>query len=1164
MKNNTIAKKYIHQRKYFSKVFMVMKITLFLLFISFSSVFAKSSYSQNTKLSLRLENVSLQQVFEEIQKNSEFIIFYKDNQVDPSHVTNVNIENATVDQILDQAFKGTDLGYKIIDRQIVVSKEKIEGKPSVTKTESTTAQKKEVSGLVKDSKGVPLPGVTIMIKGTTIGVITDKDGNFTISVPADAKTISFSFVGMKKKEILIGDKSVINIVMEDEMVDMSEIVVVGYGTQKKRDVIGSVSTIKADVINTPSNATNFASLIQGQAAGVSVQSLSGRPGAEVDIKIRGLSSISAGTSPLWIIDGVPVYSAIDINNNKSAAQSPMSLINQSDIESIQILKDAAATSIYGSRGSNGVIMVTTKSGIGGKPSLNVDYSTGISNLPPQNFGFANTTQWLKIHDEAKTAYGLGAYTMSDFYSKRVYATEFLTRAQAEAINTDWLKATMRQGNYQDINISANGGDKDKTVRYYFSGIYRKDNSVMNNEDLERYGLRANLDLNPIKSLELGTKINLSLSQGNRGKNDRIGVEDGNKNGTGGGFGFVNSAVVPLEPVYSVANPSLYYNPLAGNPVATSDPANMIEKLDIYRVLASVYGEYHVPFISGLSIRSEASIDFIQANRNMWVSSLIRKNGSMDQDNATTSKSLNYNAFLKYHKVFGEHILDLTAGTESQRGNSWFRSMQGENLVGVFQELGTPTLINSIFSGIDGESRLRSYFGRANYKYKDKYLLGVSMRRDGSSVFTPDFRWGNFYAFSAGWIVFDNPNFLKLRGSFGQTGNASIPGNLDKSNYATGLSYGGTDVSAVNGTRITSIGVTNLRWESTNNSDIGLDFGFLNHRIDGSVAYYNKYVRGLLLASSLPPSAGISSIYGNIGDLVNSGVEFSVTSSNLNPGKFKWQTTLNVAFNHNEVKKLTPQVDQSGTGMVSNPYITKVGYGIREYYLADFAGVDPQTGLPQIYARDQALYAKTGQTSRLKDAQGKDVLLLATSSNNNSNPFHIKGKSQQPKYYGGLTNTFMYKGFDLSILITFSGGNYIYDQARKNMADPNSNGQILADFDQNYWKKPGDIAKYARLDYKGNIKMADGSIVGLGNTNGTYTSQFLFKGDYVKLKSINFGYTIPKSTGKNLFQSFRIYATVENLKTFTDFPGWDPEGQRYIDLYDLPQLFSASLGVSIKF
>jgi TonB-linked SusC/RagA family outer membrane protein len=734
-----------------------------------------------------------------------------------------------------------------------------------------------------------------------------------------------------------------------------------------------------------------------------------------------------------------------------------------------------------------------------------------------------------------------------------------------------MKETTRIGGYQNINLSASGGTKNS--QYYISGNYRKDKSVINNEYLERYGFRANLDIKPTNSLSVGTKINLSMSQGNRGKNN-IWSSSGNSEGYSGGFSYVSYHTVPFEPVYSLVNPNLYFNPLSGNPVATSDPSNLKENLDMYRALTSLYAEYTIPKIEGLSFRTELSMDFVQANRNYWVSQEIRYNGSMAEDNAATQKTINYNFFFKYNRTFGDHVVDFVGGSESQRGTTWKRSTKGQNLIGTFQQLGTPAQLVSMYSGLSGEIYLRSYFARANYKFKDKYLAGISVRRDGSSVFTSDYRWGNFVALSAGWILssesfmgsFGQKNFLKLRGSFGQTGNANIPSKLNVTNYSSNLAYGSADIYGLNGTMVSSIGVTNLKWESTNNLDFGLDFGFLNHRIDGSIAYYNKYVRDLLLASDLPPSSGISSIWGNIGDLVNSGVEFSFNSSNINKRDFKWTTQFNIAYNHNEVKKLTPQVDELGKGMVSGQFISKVGSGVRDYYIADFAGVDPQTGLSKIYALDKDYYAETGETRRLKDTSGNDVLLLSNSTNVTSNYFHLKGKNRTPKYYGGITNKFIYKAFDLSVFISFSGGNYILDNFLRDFSFPGQNhaAQILADFDNNYWKKPGDKVKYQRLDWNGNIKMEDGSVTGIGDAR-TYTTQFLYKGDFVKLKSINLGYTLPISAGKkSLCQALRIYANVENLYTLTKYPGWDPEGQGLVEQWDLPQLFSASIGVTIKF
>ncbi|WP_439581644.1 SusC/RagA family TonB-linked outer membrane protein [Dyadobacter bucti] len=1162
-------------------VIQLLMVTCFL-----GNVHAIDGYAQaalDQKVNLSVKNQQVESLFREIEKQSDVRFVFSASLIKAGRTVSIRVKGQPIHKVLDEVLAPLDLKYRASDNLVIISRidKKNESQlkdlledaaPGLTR--APAAADLAVEGKVSDESGGGLPGVNILVKGTQLGTVTNAEGNFIINVPDEKTILVFSYIGYVSQEVLISGRTKLDVTMRIDDKSLEEVVVVGYGTQKKRDVIGSISTIRSEVFEKPSSSTNFNSLLQGQAAGVSVQSSSGRLGAPVDIKIRGLSSVSANTSPLWVIDGVPIVTSTGITNNGSSEQSPMNLINPADIQSIDVLKDAAATSIYGSRGSNGVVIVTTKSGKAGKPSLSVGYNTGLSQLPLQKVDFLlDSKKWFEIKDEAKGSFGLGAFTMTDFYSKKVYATEFLTREQAEGISVDWLKKGMRQGNFLSADFSTSGGNEG--ARYFVSGTYRKDKGVMLGEDLQRYGLRANVDLKPLPSLLIGTKVNVSLSKGNRGKNSAGGVEDGNKSGTAGGFSSLNTVRVPFDLVYSLADPAKYYNPFLGNPIATSDPDNLVESLDQYRALVSLYGEYSIPFVTGLSVRSELSADVIQANRNFWVSDAIRWDGKLGADDATTTKNINYNLYLKYNKSIGDHSLDMVVGTESQRGNRWIRTMQGRGLVGTYQQLGSPALKDNMFSGLSDENMLKSYFGRANYKFKDKYIAGISLRRDGSSVFTADYRWGNFVAFSAGWIVSDEAfmgsfganNLLKIRGSYGQTGNASIPSKLDVTNYNSGYGYGSADILGTDGTLVSSIGVKNLVWEKTNNLDLGLDFGFFNQRVNGSIAYYNKYVHDLLLQSALPSSAGISTIWGNIGDLVNSGIELSVTSYNLpQTRKFGWSTSLNIAFNHNEVKKLTPQVDKAGTGMVSSPFITKVGYGIREYYLAESAGIDPQTGLRMIYARDQDHYNATGETTRLMGADGKEVTLLANNANMNTNFFHQKGKSAMPTYYGGITNRFTYKAFDLSFLVTFSGGNYILDHAWRGLIQGGGTGYgaIPADFVNNYWKKPGDNAKYQRLDWLNNIKLEDGTIVGMGDPR-VPLDQWMFKGDFVKLKSVNIGYTIPSSPKfRKVFQNMRLYCSLENLYTITKYPGWDPEGQGFVNEWDLPQLFAASVGVNVRF
>jgi TonB-linked SusC/RagA family outer membrane protein len=1062
--------------------------------------------------------------------------------VDVKRIVDVEATNKLVPEILEDIFKGTDTTFKIDGRLVALSKN---GEIS-----PVNQQQKSISGKVTDSSGASLPGVSVVVKGTTTGVITDGDGKYSLAKVSDNATLQFSFVGMKTQEIAVSGKTTINVTLAEEAIGLDEVVAVGYGTQKKRDVIGSIATVKAETIKATSSSTNFLSQLQGQAAGVSIQSTSGKLGAGVNILIRGLSSISAGTSPLYIIDGVPVV-------------GDMSLINQTDIESIQVLKDAAATAIYGSRGSNGVVLITTKSGVSGKATVSLDYSSGVSDLPFQQVKLTNTKQLFEMLDFDKSTNNSGIFDLeTDYYSTQSYITEKLTRDKALATNTDWKKVMMQKGSYQNANLSVTGGDK--IAKYFISGNFRKDKGVMRNDALERYGVRANVDLKPSNQFEIGVRVNFDLAK---------------RNQSNVSFSSINNP--PFLPVYSLTNPTLYLNPKAAgtNPAASNDRANSLTDIDTYRALVGAYGEYFIPFVKGLSARTEVSMDFQHANTNSWESAIIRQDGfSAATDNANTVKTSNYNFFLNYNKQFGDHSLNLVGGIEGQRTTGWYRTMAGRDLVGSYQELGNPNQKTVMNSALGNENYRLGYFGRANYKFKEKYFAGFSMRRDGSSVFTPELRWGNFMAFSAGWILTDEPfmgdfgknHFLKLRGSFGQTGNSNITSKLDANGYISALAYGSADIIATNGTQLNTLGVNKLTWETTNSADFGVDFAFFNNRINGSVAYYNKYVKDLLLSVALPPSSGVNSgtIWNNIGDLVNNGIELSVTSVNIKSKNFRWQTTLNIASNHNEVKRLTPQIDAKGTGMVGSPYITKVGTGIRDYYLADFAGIDQQSGLPKIYALDKDYYKQTGETRRLKDANGNDILLDANTNNVGANYFHLNNKNEIPKYYGGITNQFNYKAFDLSFLVTFSGGNYIFDAYFRSLINnvTSASAQPI-DFYDHYWKKPGDNAKYTRLLWRGNVyKDANGVVQNFGDARSN-TSQYLYNGDFIKLKSITLGYTLPMTAGiKKVIQELRIYSNFENLYTLTKYPGWDPEGQGYVNVsgWVVPQLFSASFGVSVKF
>ncbi|MDJ1470624.1 TonB-dependent receptor [Cytophagaceae bacterium DM2B3-1] len=1054
-----------------------------------------------------------------------------------------------------------------------------------------------IKGKVTSTAGESLPGVSVTVKGSTQGTVTDAEGGFQLSVPDETAVLVFSYIGYLTQEVAVRGNSNWTIALVEDVKSLGEVVVVGYGTQKKRDVIGSIATVNGDDIKLKSTAS-FDSGLQGMAAGVSVQTNSGVPGSPTVIKIRGVSSINSGTDPLWIIDGMPIYSNPGGlgRSDGTTGQSPMSLINPNDIESIQILKDAAATSIYGSRASNGVILVTTKTGKKGQGSTTFNYSTGFSSLTrtPEDIGYANTSQWFQIMDEMYQNSGK-TFTMDDYYRNSPYsnipqASPKLTREQAMAINTNWYDELFQTGRFSDYNLSSSRGfDKGS---FYISGNYREDKGVQHNNNLKRISLRSNIDFSPINNLTVGARLSFAYTDNDRMQNTSY------RGGPGlnGGLNSITTGALPWFPVRELANPDRYFNAYSGsNPAAFADPANVKDNLEQYRGLGGLFLNYEFPFLRGLSIRSEVSFDIIQSNNIFWQSRDIRLDGgqkpsSYAYEEAVTFKSTNYNVYSTYNRTFGLHSLNVVAGTEAQQSSQYNRAMAGQGLAGKYQEIGKPGVRLYTNGYMNGERYLLAYFGRVNYKYKDRYIFGVSARRDGSSAFTEQHRWGTFLSASAGWIISEEEfmsflggkTFLKLRGSYGQTGNQSIPGSLDAIKYNYTFRYGSDDILGLNGSMASTIAVDNLKWESTRSSDIGIDYGFFNNRINGSLAYYHRYVKDMLLTTPIPVSSGLTpveevagfpgsvyvensnNVWSNIGDMVNTGWELELHSINIDKGGFRWSTDFNISFNKNIIKKLTPEADNTGKGIINGPTISRKDHKRQEWFVADYAGVDPATGVPMIYALDKVRYDAEGVTTRLKNEAGQDSLIYATKTNIAGNRFYQNGKSADPTYYGGITNTLQYKGFDLSFMFSFSGGNYILDYDRQMAAVPGETKTFLADIVNNSWRKPGDQAKYPQIRY-GNTYVINGQSVGDFGDEWQNHNREMYKGDYIRLRNVQIGYTLPSSVTKTLqMQGLRVYVSGSNLWTSTKYPGFDPEGAGYVYTATIPQLKTFILGLSARF
>jgi TonB-linked SusC/RagA family outer membrane protein len=1159
------------------------------------NIFALNTYSQSGKVSLNFKNAKVEDVLNQIEKSSEYYFAYNQKLINVNRRIDIIAKNESIKDVLHDIFKNTQTDYVVINRQIVLS-------PSqYTNEDLVDIQQQQkgiaITGLVKDAaSGETLPGVSVLVKGTDKGAITDAQGKFSLIIVNSKATLIFSSMGYNSQDVNLSGKTNLSILLVPNVKNLDEVVVVGYGTQKKRDVIGSVTTIQGKSFQSI-QSPNFDAAMQGQISGVSIQSSTGVAGAPTKVMIRGINSINSGKDPLWIIDGMPVFSyqgGLAGGNVGTTSQSPMSLINSNDIESVQVLKDAAATAIYGSRGSNGVIIITTKSGRTLKGITSFDFTTGISDLTrtPGDVGYVNTKEWFQIMDKAYKNGGRGQFDINDYYQLVPKAFNKITRAQAENINTDWYNQIFHKANFKDFNLSSSKKFEDGS--YFISVNYRNDDGVQKNSGLSRYSARINIDFKPLKDLIVGAKLNFSMTENNRQENYGVrGGNVGNSSGTAGGLNTITNYSLPWLPVYDPTNPKDYFNPYAEfNVTAYNSPNNYKNTVETYRALGGLFAEYNLP-IKGLSLRSEFSFDGIQSNNTMWLSGNIRLNSNnvpstQATEQTVTWNSINYNAYLTYNRTIGKHSLLFVGGSEAQRTSSYTRSAQGEGLTGSFQQLGNPTSMLSMYGGMGSENYLLAYFARANYKFKDKYLLGISFRRDGSSTFTSKHRWGNFAAVSAGWILSDEDFmsfmnkknvFLKLRGSLGQTGNQSVPSGLDAINYyhQSLINYGSVATGGVNGTLPGNIAVQDLTWEKTNSLDIGLDYGFFSNKITGSIAYYDKYVQGMLLQGPIAASSGLdggqysstpaysltaSSVWANIGNMRSKGVEFEIKSVNFDKGKFKWTTQFNIAFNKSLIKKLTTDADLSGKGVIVDGNLYRTGHIRNEYYTAEYAKVDPQTGIEMIYVLDKNTYNKTGNTIRLKNVSGSDSLTWASQTAMNNNKFEL-GKSSDPTYYGGLSNTFGYKGFDLTILFTFSGGNWIYDYDEQVSSYPSAERNMRKTLLQS-WEKPGDISNYPQLQYR-NIYVINGVPVNDFQKERSSYSKFMYKGDFIRLKNIQFGYNVPSSIINKLkIQGIRVYVSGTNLWTKTKYPGYDPEGSGYVYTALIPQLKTYSFGVNIKF
>ena len=939
----------------------------------------------------------------------------------------------------------------------------------------------KISGTVTDVDKNPLPGVSVVCKSTSQGTVTNLDGKYTIEINK-GNTLTFSLIGMQTQDIKIASQSIINVIMHESTIELDEVVAIGYGTAKKSDLTSSIISVKPDELKNV-KVGSAADALQGLATGVLISKGSFKPGGSSNIIIRGNGSFGNGgasTTPLYIIDGVMSNAGLDV-------------IAPSDIESIEVLKDAASTAIYGSRASNGIILVTTKKGKTGKASITFNTNIGIQNLINKQ-KVLNASQFKEILDAATD----NTY-LWDKEEQRMFD---------EGRSTDWQDLITQSGVYQNYNLGITGGSEKTT--YYLGLDWVDQEGIIKNTGYQKGNIRFNLDSKLNNWLTMGAKFNVIRSSTNSSNTDGVAGMNSLDQGTMG------SAIAskPSAPIFN--EDGTYYDNLLLRPNPVAAVTYFKNNFTQTRINASFNLEAEI--LKNLKLRTENGTEYINNQSNVFQDSRmtgIYKNVNISDRENGEQFYLQTENTLTYQLNKGIHRLTAVGGFSASIFNWTMMSAQVLNASNITQNdnlgTGTPKSINSD----KVKSTLASFFGRVNYSLADKYLLTVTLRADGSSRFAKGHKWGYFPSGGLAWRInqedfLKDVNFLdnlKLRTSYGIVGNQEISSyqsmaqvDATSSRY-TDYVFGGT---LANGSRTSILAQPDLTWEKSRQFDLGLDFAFFKNRLSGSIDGYYKYTYDLLYNVPLPLESGYRTALVNVGAMKNRGIDLTLNSVNIDTKDFTWQTSLNYSFNKNEIDKLYNDLERVGNYFV--------GQSINVIYTKRFGG---------IWQSDEAEIAK------IYNAEPGDYKIIDRNRNNiiDDDDRDFVGQTT-PQFFGSFSNTFKSHGFDLTIFLTYAGGHKIYNPfAYLDSYSPSAN--MSPDYYHNYWTPERPSNKYPRLGSTNSQ---------LYETDGMYQ-----KGDYIRLKNLELGYTLPRNIANKVYASnIRVYASVQNLVTFTKYTGFDVE------------------------
>ena len=1117
MKNNTFSGRYCFKNPRFKQIFRIMRISTFLLMVCVFCSYAGNAHSQNAKVSIRMNNVKLDKILNEIENQTDYLFIYN-NQVDINKITSVKVKNEAVAQVLDRILSGTGINYELEGTHIILTTEAI-------KDLHAQQQAKTVTGTVTDVSGEPIIGANIRIKGTTTGTITDIDGNFSIKAEPQS-VIEVSYIGYLTQETVINNQKSIRFLLKEDTKTLDEVVVIGYGVQKKADLTGSVANINTEKLNTQSNA-NIGQALQGKIAGVDIVSQGGAPGSGTRIMVRGIGTLN-NASPLYIVDGMYMNSIDHINPN--------------DIASIDVLKDASSAAIYGSRAANGVIIVTTKEGSNteGKPIIDLSVNLGISTAS-KFLDMLDAKGWAEVTTIARQAIGKPALDM---------ATDLANKP-----DNDWQDIMFRPALMQNYNLSVKGGGKYST---YYTGLgYFNQDGIVKGTNYQRYNIQSKNDYKR-GIFSAGTNLIISFSH-DKPLHQEL---------RGGMIGTILQSVPTLEKYDDTREGG--YGGTYGDVVNIPHPLAIIDDniMDRYnenvKIFANLYAQ--IELFKGLKYKLNLTPDFsferYKNYLNKYDFGLATNSITQLTERQRRRRNILVENLLTFDRTFGEHKISALAGYTYQ--DSRFRHIQayGEGLPQGLEEIDAATT-NRSNEGNSWRSVLTSILGRVFYSYQNKYLFTATIRRDGSSKFGKNNRYGYFPSFSLGWNVaeekfMENVHWLdqlKLRGGYGVLGNQEIDNYQYSSTITTGINYPDGNGGLLQGAFPKNFANPDIKWEETAMTNVGIDFMAFNNRLSLTADYYVKNTKDILLTVPIPiSSGGANDPIRNAGKIRNNGFEFNLGWMDQPNPDISYGINLIGSFNKNKVIAMGSEsgsIKGGSTNQNITTSETKAGYPIGGYWLISTAGYFNSQEEVDAYAKDGKKIQPAAEPGDIKfvDANNDGVI--------NDDDRVFQG-SPFPDFTFALNGNMRYKNFDLSIGLQGVLGNKIYNATRQTLEDVTKGSNFLASC-PDYWTPENKNASHPRLTWDDPNR----------NTRAE-SDRYLENGSYLRLRSVQLGYTFPQTWFKGAIQHARVYINAENLFTITSYSGYSPDvnadnaNYRGFDNFIYPTNRTFMLGLNVTF